>query len=342
MPHDPIRPKDDPRVTHEFAILNGRKYHYVQGFPKEQPPKATILCIHGFPDFWYSWRYVIPGLLEMGLRVIVPDMIGYGQTDMPVVTSPASMAEYSWKSSSDDMVALLSHLSIPRVILLGHDWGGAIVTRIYIHHPKVVTSIISLCTAYYPPLREYIPITEVARRVPSLTYQVALCDPQTERDIRTPEEIERFLRGLHRGLGDGLTGKIQVTSDLMKELGDQPRGKLMTKEDLAYYVEQYARNGMHGPLNWYKCRYENFLDERNIEKSTIDVPYLYVGATHDIATPPSMATMQHKFIPNLTEYSLKACHWIPEETPDQLLVILREWLPRTSFEPATTAFESKL
>jgi len=170
--------------------------------------------------------------------------------DMPVVTSPASMVEYSWKSSSDDMVALLSHLSIPRVILLGHDWGGAIVTRIYIHHPKVVTSIISLCTAYYPPLREYTPITEVARRIPSFTYQVALCDPQTERDIRTPEEIERFLRGLHRGLGDGFTGKFQVTSDLMKELGDQPRGKLMTKEDLAYYVEQYARNGMHGPREY--------------------------------------------------------------------------------------------
>lgn len=169
---------------------------------------------------------------------------------MPIVTSPESYAAYSWKSSSDDMAALLAHLSIPRVILLGHDWGGAIVSRIYLHHPDVVSSIISVCTAYYPPMREYMPIAAVARHIPSFTYQVAFCDPQTERDVKTPEDIGRFLRGIHRGLGDGFDGKIQVTADFMKELGDQPRGKLMTEEDLAYYVEQYSRNGMHGPREY--------------------------------------------------------------------------------------------
>jgi len=306
--------------------LNERKYHYVHGLPK-QNPRATILLIHGFPDLWYSWRFIIPSLLELGLRVIVPDMIGYGQTDMPRVP-PNTLAAYSWKSSADDMAELMRQLNVPRVILLGHDWGGAIVSRIYLWHPEIVTHIVSVCTPYYGLMKKHVPIEELVKRIPTFTYQIAFNDPQTEKDLEGKEAIDRFMRGLHRGLGDTFTGEIQVRKDIVTHIGDQPRGKLLTQKDLDYYVKEFSRNGFHGPLNWYKCRYQNYLDEKNLESNIINVPYLYLAATHDVATPPSvaLATGQAAMIPNLSVREVKSSHWVLAECPDEVNEILKEWI----------------
>jgi len=76
----PIDPVSDPRVAHKAALLNGVTYHYLYGEPKNGQVKATIFLIHGWPDLCVGWRYQIPFLLDMGFRVVVPDMMGYGGT----------------------------------------------------------------------------------------------------------------------------------------------------------------------------------------------------------------------------------------------------------------------
>ncbi|KAI5820995.1 Alpha/Beta hydrolase protein [Pyronema omphalodes] len=327
MAPKPIDPYNDERVTHEFANVRGKKYHYVHGMPKGKV-RATVLTIHGFPDLWYSWRFIIPALLDMGLRVITPDMIGYGQTDAPRCTAD-NIEPYGWKSIADDMAELLRLLNVPKVILIGHDWGGAIVSRIYLHHPDIVTHIASVCTPYYGLIREYIPIEEYIKKVPTFKYQVAFADPQTEKDLEKRSEIDRFFRAIHRGLGDGASGDIQVTKNFMTSLGDSPRGKLLTQQDLEYYVDQFSRNGFHGPLNYYRNRYQNYLDEKDMARSSIiDVPYLYIAATHDIATPPSLAKTvgQARNIPNLVVREVKSSHWALVECPDEVIVILDEWI----------------
>jgi soluble epoxide hydrolase/lipid-phosphate phosphatase len=89
-------------------------------------------------------------------------------------------------------------------------------------------------------------------------------------------------------------------------------------------------------VNWYKVRHVNYLDEKDSlaeSPADINVPYLFVAATHDMALPPSMAKHQGKFIPNLTTRELKSSHWVMEETPETLLVILKEWLDKVVFGP---------
>jgi len=323
MAPKPINPYDDSRVTHEFAVLNGRKYHYVEGIPKGQEPKGTVLLCHGFPDIWYSWRFIIPALIDLNLRVLAPDLIGFGQTDAPRVP-PNTLEAYSHKSTAADMAALLSQLNIPKVVLLGHDWGSVVVQRIYFYYPELVSHIATISVPYFPPSRKFVPLDEVVEKTPSFTYQIAFVNPETEKDLESRDALDRFFRGIHRGVGEGRTN-IQVRSGFMQNLGDQTRGKLLTEEDLKYYVDQYARNGMHGPLNWYKLREVSYNDEKDLPKSHVDVPYLYVGATLDVATPPSMASEMHKFIPNLTMREVYSSHWVMVEVPDALIVILVEW-----------------
>jgi pimeloyl-ACP methyl ester carboxylesterase len=319
-----IRPDGDPRVTHKFQVVNGKNYHYVYGRPTGIV-KGTILCIHGFPDLWYGYRFMIPFLLEKGFCVIVPDMLGYGQTDAPRVP-PADISAYSVKNHVADMVELLKILNVPKVILFGHDWGGMITSRIYLYNSEIVSHIANVCTPFASPMREYIPIRElVATKIPSFKYQIAFQDPQTEKDTEAPGKIRQFLKGLHRGLGDE-RGNFMVDKDIVESVGDLKRSKFMTEEDLHYFTKEFERNGFHGPLNWYKAGKVNYEDEKDLQFDGVKVPYLFIGARHDVALPPSMAEPQKRFISQLTVRVVETAHWAMVEDPEAVIGHMSEWL----------------
>jgi soluble epoxide hydrolase / lipid-phosphate phosphatase len=78
--------------------------------------------------------------MSRGYLVIVPDMLGYGKTD-----SPESLEEFSLKSLSDDIAALTAHVCghHAKIILGGHDWGGALVWRVALWHPDLLQGVFS-------------------------------------------------------------------------------------------------------------------------------------------------------------------------------------------------------
>jgi hypothetical protein len=63
---------------HREAAVNGVRLHYV-----EQGQGPLVVLLHGFPEFWYSWRHQIPALAEAGFRVIASDQRGYNTSEMP-------------------------------------------------------------------------------------------------------------------------------------------------------------------------------------------------------------------------------------------------------------------
>jgi len=318
-----IHPYDDPRVTHKFQVVNGKNYHYVHGMPAGSV-KGTILCIHGFPDLWYGYRFMIPFLLEKGFRVIVPDMIGFGQTDAPRVP-PADISVYSVKNHAADMVELLKILNVPKVILFGHDWGGVVTSRIYLYNSEIVSHIANICTPFLPPVREYIPIRElVATKMPNFKYQIAFQDPQTEKDLEAPGKIRQFLNGLHRGHGEEM-GEWMVDRDIVESVGNPKRSKFMSEEDLDYFTKEFERNGFHGPLNWYKTGKVNYEDEKDLPFEGVEVPYLFIGAKYELALPPALAEPQKTFIPHLTARLVDTGHWALMEDPEAVIGHMSEW-----------------
>jgi len=325
----PIDPYNDPRVTHKLATVRGRTHRYIEGLP-EGTEKATVVCVHGFPDLWYGWRTIIPFLLQEGLRVIVPDMMGYGGTDAPNVP-PETLEVYGWKHSADDIAALLKELDIPKVILLGHDWGGAIVGRIHLYHPEIVSHIASFVAPYPAVNKDYYPIEVVVEQLPNFTYQIGLIQPDVEEGLKQKENISKFIRALIRLRPDN--AKLQVRCNLLQSLGDQPRCMLSEKE-LDYYVDTfYAKeNKFHGPLNWYKIRKQNFEDEKDyFEKDHVHVPYLFVGGSEDVTLPPAMWDAQKALIDNLTFRHLPTGHWPMAEDPQGCTGLLKEWFDGVVF-----------
>src|SRR6266536_129679 len=100
---DKITPNDS-RVQYKTANLNGITYSYMLAEPQGHP-LHTIFLIHGWPDISLGWRYQIPHLVSLGLRVVVPDMMGYAGTD-----APDSPTFYTCKRAADDMAELAKQL----------------------------------------------------------------------------------------------------------------------------------------------------------------------------------------------------------------------------------------
>ncbi len=159
---DPQNPDSFQHYTARSST--GRSYHYVDQVPKEFDAglSPTILCIHGFPDLWYGWRYQIGPWVRKGYRVVVPDMLGYGGTDKPF-----DAKEYSTKQLCADLAALLDHLKVERAVsvilrqrnghltphfkvVVGHDWGSFTAARFAMWHPARLTALVMYALRHIP------------------------------------------------------------------------------------------------------------------------------------------------------------------------------------------------
>ncbi len=119
----------------------------VQLHVAEMGPRTgkLVVLVHGFPEFWWSWRHQLRALAAAGIRAVAPDLRGYGDSDKP---KPGSQAgDYSVRALAGDIAALIKALqrelgrpSEPAV-LVGHDWGGAISWAVPALHPEVVAKL---------------------------------------------------------------------------------------------------------------------------------------------------------------------------------------------------------
>ncbi|MCJ1368936.1 hypothetical protein MMC20_000143 [Loxospora ochrophaea] len=255
----------------------------------------------------------------MGLRVVCPDLMGYGGTDAPRVP-PEPISYYGFRKAATDIKELAQQLGSSTVILGGHDWGGAIVYRVALWYPELVTHLFSVCTPYRPPSKTFVPLEELVKtKLPNFTYQLQFGGKSVEEAVVSRQQIREFLNLAYGGRGPngevGFTSREGVRLDMLSKANDTV---LVSKEILEYYADQYARNGMHGPLNWYRNREINFQEELALDKSTIDIPVLFIQAKKDAALPPEMSVGMEKSIPNLSKEEVDTQHWALWEAPEQV------------------------
>ncbi|KAL3419153.1 hypothetical protein PVAG01_09375 [Phlyctema vagabunda] len=301
---DKIAPQD-PRVQYKTANLNGITYGYMLAEPSVAQT-GTIFLIHGFPDLSFGWRYQIPQLLGLGLRVVVPDMMGYGNTD-----APEEAKYYTYKRAADDLAELARQLEAPTIILGGHDWGGAVVYRVAMRYPKLISALFSVCTPFSPPQEKFIPMTVA----PNFKYQLQFQGPVLEEALQGEAKLRQFLNGMYGGKSpEGEYGFDVATGakvEMLPTLGPTP---LLSKEELDFYAKQYAIHGIHGPLNWYRTGELNFADERDYVDfegvvGKFDMPTLFIAGSRDAALPPKLSEGMERFFRSLSRAEVNAGHW---------------------------------
>jgi len=124
--------------------------------------------------------------------------------------------------------------------------GGAVVYRVALRYPKLISAFFSVCTPYFPPRKEYFPISAL----PNFKYQVQLASGEVEKHIVGEEKLGQLLNGMYGGRTPSGETTFDVTVgvvyDNLPEVGPSP---LLSKEEIDFYVKRYAIHGIHGPLN---------------------------------------------------------------------------------------------
>ncbi|KAI9659282.1 MAG: hypothetical protein M1821_001540 [Bathelium mastoideum] len=200
MAASPIPLFQEPRVKADnYANLNGHTYHYILGQPHNGSYRATVFLIHGWPDLSAGWRYQIPMLIGCNLRVVALDMMGYGETDAPRVP-PHSIHLYGFKRAADDIEELARQLGSSKIILGGHDWGGAVVYRVAQYKPWLVTALFSVCTPYVQLTSTYRSTKDIVQlSAPQFAYQLHLASGEIEDTLKTRVQIRQFLNSIYGG-----------------------------------------------------------------------------------------------------------------------------------------------
>src|SRR5919107_1034619 len=133
-------------VSHEFVKVNGIRMHYVT-----MGSGSLIILLHGFPEFWYSWRYQI-STLSKRFKVVAPDMRGYGETEKPI-----KIESYKIEKIVKDIVELVHGLGYAKATIAGHDWSGIIAWSIAIMAPDIVDKLIIMNAPHPGVYRKHLP-----------------------------------------------------------------------------------------------------------------------------------------------------------------------------------------
>jgi pimeloyl-ACP methyl ester carboxylesterase len=125
----------EKRVEDGYADSGGVKIHYAALGDKKNP---LIVMIHGFPDFWYTWRDQMAAL-SSDYYVVAIDQRGYNLSD-----KPKGVENYDVRLLAGDVIAVIKHLGREKAIIVGHDWGGVVSWTLAMYQPQFVEKLIIL------------------------------------------------------------------------------------------------------------------------------------------------------------------------------------------------------
>src|SRR5688500_13084886 len=117
--------------THREVTANGARFHLAECGPADGP---LVLLLHGFPEFWWSWRHQLVALGEAGFHAVAPDLRGYGASDKP----PRGYDAYTLSS---DVAGMIRALGARQAHVVGHDWGGVLAWTVATLHPGIVSTL---------------------------------------------------------------------------------------------------------------------------------------------------------------------------------------------------------
>ena len=270
------------RVEHHHATNQGVKIHYVtlgQGEP--------VLFIHGFPDFWYSWRDQM-ATLSSDFKTAAMDLRGYNLSDQPV-----GVENYAMPLILADVAAVVKDLG-GKVNLVGHDWGGGIAWRFAMTHPEMVERLI-ICNLTHPK-----------------GYAAVVANP-TDAQRANTEYARRFSSSKPDG--------SPVPAGILA-MGDRYGAEIGAR-----YREAFGRSSYDGMLNYYRANYGQVgaanveipnlpmpvlqfhgLKDTAVDKDGLKNTWDWIDADYTLVTIPNVG------------------HWVQSEAADIVSSTMKSWL----------------
>lgn len=204
--------------------------HYLAAGPKDAP---RVILLHGFPDFSYTWREVVP-MLARDYRVLAPDLRGYAASDKPTTG-------YDVDTLADDIVGFLDATAAvdgaapdTPTHLVGHDWGAAVGWWTVIRAPSRLTSFTAIDVPHPVAFADFLEVSAEQRK--KSRYMKRLTSPLAPRVLAGMSDAKRlkvYREPLTRkeAFGDAELAWYRAAFDTTAE----------TRPPLAYYQARFER-----------------------------------------------------------------------------------------------------
>ncbi len=282
-------------MKHEYGDVNGIRIHYVA-----EGDGPLLLLLHGFPQFWWAWRKIIPQLSN-NFKVVVPDLRGYGGTD-----KPQNVSDYKLSTMADDVVGLIKHLGYSQAFIAGHDWGGAIGWELALTHPKIVEKLVTINAPH--PAKFAKAIRSNYKQMGRSWYMFFAQIPKLPEyliGLRT----DKFLKGIFRGQA---VNKEVFPNDVLQR-----------------YTDEYNKPGViPASMNYYRAAFRNANSPSS--KLPISVPTLIIWGEQDTALSKELTFDMDKFFsaPFKIEYLPDSSHWVLDDKPDKVAELLNNFFSK--------------
>jgi epoxide hydrolase 4 len=279
---------------HRYIITNGIRMHYVV-----QGEGPLIVLLHGFPEFWYSWRHQIPFLAEHGYCVVAPDLRGYNDSDKP-------RTGYSVSNLLRDIVGLIKGLGYEKASIVGHDWGGALAWVFAMRYAEMTERLIVL-NAPHPMafIRDLRTFKQLRKSWYMFFFQL-------------PWLPEFILSRDHAGAIAQM-----LTSTALQKSAFPP-------EVLQRYRIAMSRPGtLTAALNYYRAMFRRPLSTARLSTGDVRIAAatLLIWGVHDVALDINLTKDLEQWVPDIRVRLVPdSGHWVQQEKPELVNEMMLEFL----------------
>ena len=266
-----------------YADSNGVRIHYVT---KGEGP--LVVLIHGFPDFWYTWRNQIPALSEH-FKVVAIDMRGYNRSDQPV-----GVENYAMRLLVQDVQSVISHFGQEKAVVVGHDWGGMVAWSFAMFHPEMTDRLIILNLPHPKGFSRELATNPEQQK--NSQYARDLQKPHAAENltpekltfwVRNPEDRKIYIEALSRSSLEGMVNYYNA---------NYPKEPYTYDEKKTYPLIQCPVLQFHG------------LDDPYLLKEALAGTWDWIDNEYTLVTIPSVG------------------HFVQQEAPDRVTRKMLSWL----------------
>ncbi|KAJ4975704.1 hypothetical protein NE237_000810 [Protea cynaroides] len=305
------------QIEHKFIDIRGLKLHVAE----IGNGPSVVVFLHGFPEIWYSWRHQMIAVANAGFRAIAPDFRGYGLSQQPPEPEKAS-----WKDFLEDILAIIDFFSIPKVFIVGKDFGATFAYSFAVLHPEKVAGVITMGVPYIPSLSA-LSFSDIPEGYYVLRWQKP---GRAEADFGrfNVKTVVQNIYILFSGSELPIAAKDEEIMDLVDP--SSPLPTWFTEEDLAVYASSYEKSGFRTPL---QVPYRTFHEELSLPDVRVQVPTLLIMGEKDYALKFSgtkdyvKSGKMREYVPDLEITFLpEGTHFVQEQFPDQVNPLMETFL----------------
>ena len=271
------------RLEHKYVANQGVQIHYVKA-----GKGPLVVFVHGFPDYWYSWRHQIQGLQDES-TVVALDTRGYNLSD-----KPQAEEQYDMSLLVSDVLAVIKNEGASKATLVGHDWGGAICWSTAMAHPQVVEQLVIV-------------------NLPHMSCLVRELMAEDSKQHRASQYARTFQeKESHKFLNATILSSIVPTQ---------------TEQDRILYKEAFEKSSINGLMNYYRRNYPREPYQiPQVPKIQMPVLQFHGLADKALLAPALNGTWEH-LAKDWTLVTLPGVdHWAHVQQAEKVTQTMRWWL----------------